>query len=394
VHIVQEKTTKRVFCLYRVSTKGQVDKDDIPMQKTACRDFATAQGWQIGHEFEEKGISGFKVSAEKRDAIQDLKEAAVKGQFDVLLVFMFDRIGRIDDETPFVVEWFVEQGIEVWSTQEGQQKFECHTDKLMNYIRYWQASGESLKTSQRIKTRFEQMTREGVYTGRAAPYGYRLVHKGRMGKKNRELLDLEVDEEEAALIRQIFEKTANEGYGSHRLAEWVNQQDIRTHNGSKWQCNTILRILKNELYTGRYVSGDVRSEVIPELRIIDDALFTRTQEIVARRNRNWTEKREQRTAFQLSEYLLAGKLTCADCGGRLTATTHTDRYKKQDDSVSINKTRRYVCYHNTRSLRVCNGQSSYKAEKVETAVMEALQELFEQIQASPQEQLLENRYKR
>ena len=31
------------------------------------------------------------------------------------VVFMFDRIGRIDDETPFIVEWFVKKaGIEVW----------------------------------------------------------------------------------------------------------------------------------------------------------------------------------------------------------------------------------------------------------------------------------------
>ena len=38
----------------------------------------------------------------------------------VLLVYMFDRLGRRDDETPFVVERFVKQGIEVWSSQEGQ----------------------------------------------------------------------------------------------------------------------------------------------------------------------------------------------------------------------------------------------------------------------------------
>ena len=76
----------------------------------------------------------FKVSAENRDAIQDLKAAAIRGEFQILLVFMFDRIGRIDDETPFVVEWFVKHGIQVWSTQEGEQRFENHVDKLMNYI--------------------------------------------------------------------------------------------------------------------------------------------------------------------------------------------------------------------------------------------------------------------
>lgn len=112
---------KRVNALYRVSTAKQVDrvtygnstKDDIPMQSIACREFAKRNGWVITHEYEEKGVSGFKVSAEKRDAIQDLKEAALHQEFDILLVFMFDRLGRIENETPFVLQWFAEHGIEV-----------------------------------------------------------------------------------------------------------------------------------------------------------------------------------------------------------------------------------------------------------------------------------------
>ena len=46
---------KRVYTLYRVSTLGQVDKDDIPMQKEACRAFAKEKGWEIVKEFSEKG---------------------------------------------------------------------------------------------------------------------------------------------------------------------------------------------------------------------------------------------------------------------------------------------------------------------------------------------------
>lgn len=42
------------------------------------------------------------MSANDRDAIQELKEAAKNKEFDVLLVYMFDRLGRRDDETPFV----------------------------------------------------------------------------------------------------------------------------------------------------------------------------------------------------------------------------------------------------------------------------------------------------
>ena len=62
---------KRVYALYRVSTAKQVDhvtcgnttKDDIPMQRIACHNFAERQqDWEIIREFEEKGVSGFKVS--------------------------------------------------------------------------------------------------------------------------------------------------------------------------------------------------------------------------------------------------------------------------------------------------------------------------------------------
>ena len=195
---------KRVYTLYRVSTKGQVEKDDIPMQKESCRDFAEDQGWEIVKEFSEKGVSGFKKSAKERDELQKIQQAAMEGKFDILLVFMFDRLGRRDDETPFIVEWFAKQGIEVWSVNEGQQRFDTHVDKLMNYIRYWQASGESLKTSVRTRTRLEQLTGEGHYTGGTVAFGYKRVRLGRVNKKNQEVCDLVIDEAEAEIVRQIF----------------------------------------------------------------------------------------------------------------------------------------------------------------------------------------------
>ncbi|MGC6176852.1 recombinase family protein [Lacrimispora sp. 38-1] len=84
----------------------------------------------IIREEQETGVSGFKVSAADRDKLQLVKEHAEKGKFDILLVFMFDRLGRKSDETPFVVEWFVKKGIKVWSVNEGEQRFDSHTDRL------------------------------------------------------------------------------------------------------------------------------------------------------------------------------------------------------------------------------------------------------------------------
>lgn len=153
MNLTKAKETKtRVCCLYRVSTKGQVDKaeNDIPMQKKACHEFAESKGWTIIKEHAELGVSGFKVAAADRDELQEIKREAEKQEFDILLVFMFDRLGRKDNETPFVLKWFVEQGISVWSTVEGEQRFDSNVDDLLNYIRFWQASSESQKTSVRV----------------------------------------------------------------------------------------------------------------------------------------------------------------------------------------------------------------------------------------------------
>lgn len=195
---------KRVYCLYRVSTLGQVEKDDIPMQRQACHAFAEKQGWQIIAEFSEKGVSGFKQSAEQREALVAIKQAAILKKFDVLLVFMFDRLGRRDDETPFVVEWFVKNGIAVWSVMEGEQRFENHVDKLLNYIRFWQSSGESIKTALRTRVRMEQLIQENGYVGGTAPYGYRLCKLGRVNKRGFEVHDLLMDPAKAEVIKTIF----------------------------------------------------------------------------------------------------------------------------------------------------------------------------------------------
>ncbi len=381
------------YALYRVSTKGQVDrvKDDIPMQREACHEFADRMGWTIGKEFLEKGVSGFKVSAKDRDAIQDLKDAALKGEFQILLVFMFDRIGRIDDETPFIVEWFAKHGIKVWSVQEGEQRFESHVDKLMNYIRFWQAAGESEKTSMRIKTRMQQLTAEGIYRGGPVPFGYMLENRGRLNKKGKPSFDLAVNPEEAEIVKIIFDKTVKDGYGSFRIAHMLNDMGIKTHNKSKFQSNTVLRILRNRLYCGYMVSGETVSPQLMDLQIVDEKIFEQAQFILDEREQANEEKRRIALTTR-SESLLSGIMFCAHCGGRMTSIVHTDRRKRADGSLYELRREKYLCYHNSRRLCECDGQCSYLAYKVDDAVCKAVTEMFKSIKDAPDETVLKKHF--
>ena len=259
---------KKVLCLYRVSTLGQVDpKDDIPMQRRECEAFIEQQeDWVFYGERLEKGVSGYKVSANKRDVILEIRAMAERKEFDVLLVFMFDRLGRREDETPFLVQWFIEHGIEVWSTREGQQRLDSQVDKLLNFIRFWQASGESAKTSVRVKAAHTQMTQDGIWRGGKCPYGYKLVRKGRTGKKNRELYDLEIDPVAGSQVQLIFEMAGRQGMGTTRIANYLNEHFPDPNK--TWTRATVMTMLKNPVYTGRMHMNDVLSEPNETLRLL------------------------------------------------------------------------------------------------------------------------------
>ena len=381
---------KRVYCLYRLSTLGQVEKDDIPMQKQCCREFAETQGWTIVKEFFEKGISGFKVSAKDRDAIQHIQQDAVAGKFDILLVFMFDRLGRRDDETPFVVEWFVKNGIEVWSAMEGQQRFDSHVDKLMNYIRYWQASGESLKTSVRVKTRLSQLTEEGLYTGGSIPFGYKLEKKGRVNKRSREVFDLAVDENEAEIIRLIFHKYVDEGYGAQRLCRFLHDNGIKSRDGKGFPNTSLNRMIKNVMYTGIIKNGDSQSQYIDELRIVDGNVFAQAQEIMRQRT-------QPHSAIPLNckgKSLLVGNIYCAHCGNRLTLTTSGRNKKMPDGTIQKEVRMRYQCHYNVRHPGECEGQSGYSVQKVDGIVDQLIRMKFSEIAAASESEILSSQHEK
>ena len=387
----------RVCCLYRVSTDKQVDYDtnheaDIPMQRKACHRFADKMGWTIVHEEQEDGVSGHKIRAENRDKIQAIKELARKGKFDILLVFMFDRIGRIADETPFVVEWFVKNGIQVWSTQEGEQRFDNHIDKLLNYIRFWQADGESEKTSIRTRTSLGQMVEEGHYKGGSPALGYMLVKSGRLNKRKHELYDLKVSENNAAIVRLIFDKYTKEGIGMQKIANLLNDGDYPNPTGNRWSYNTIRNVIHNPTYTGYLRSGDSRSPFIPELQIISQEQFDRAQEIASQRAAVMNNR--PRVPMNMKgNALLSGNVFCGHCGSRLHLSTACKYYTKKDGTLVKKPRVRYVCYGKTRKATVCDGQSIYMQKKLDSIVESVVKEVFERIKGVPKSAVISSRYK-
>lgn len=380
----------RVYCLYRVSTDQQVDHDeanhaDIPMQRKECHKFAQRMGWTIIHEEQEEGISGHKVRASDRDKLQLVKEAARQKKFNIFLVFMFDRIGRIADETPFVVEWFVKNGIRVWSTQEGEQRFDSHTDKLTNYIRFWQADGESEKTSIRTSTRMGQIAEEGHFTGGVCPYGYKLVKLGRVNKKGYELCDLAIDEDEAPVVRMIFEQYVQHGRGAQAIANYLNSLNVKNHSGRNWHPASIRGMIRNITYLGILRSGKSRSQILPTLQIIDQQTFDEAQSITRQRSQSHKEIRHVPLNIR-GNSLLAGNIFCGHCGARLSLTTNGKGRVRQDGTDAVRV--RYVCQTKTRKHEPCDGQTGYTQSKLDGIIDEIVHEIFGRVKSFSRAEVL------
>lgn len=387
-------TKKRVWALYRVSTErqGGEGETDIPMQEIACREYAKQKGWEIVHEIAEK-ISGYQTAIEERKSIKEILEGAENDEFDILLVFHSDRIGRQTEYALFLASLYT-KGIEVWSTVEGELKNEEHEDSLINYIRFWTSEGESRKTSKRVKERMKQLNEEGEYTGGTIPYGYKLVDTGqkRNTKSHKTIKVLRIDEKEAEIVKTIFGLVVDKFYGAVRIAKYLNEKGF-TNRGNVWRHNTISRMLRNPIYMGykRYnaYKSVGRGSVLrqrsreewklqpfnPNLQIVSEEVFKKAQSIMDKRN-----LKKNGNVPTKSQVLLSGLAVCGYCGGKLTSSYKTNNYKrKTDGKITKMKSYRYKCHRAHHMPPETHEQTQFGSKTidkhVEQEVLKAIEHL-------------------
>ncbi len=382
---------KKVGCLYRVSTYKQAYKNDIPVQKEACRKFIKNKNdWIMEKEYVELGVSGYKVSEKKRDAIQEIKQDVLDKKIDILLVFMFDRIGRREEETPLVVRWLVDQGIEVWSVNEGQRTINDRYDKLLNYITYWQAEGESEKISIRATERKIQLTKDGIYMGYYAPYGYMLINSDEITKIGKIRKKLKIYPNEAKIIKLIFYLVIDLDYGTDKVAIYLNNHNIkRRKENVKWDNGMILEIVRNPIYKG-YVSfhkrnksknintRNDRSKWImadkpnKEIIIIPEDRWNKANDILDKRSRK--RKCEHRLR------LLSGLTRCGYC---------------KDYVVPMGKGKyTYMKCKGKQKIGYCEYNANYRLDKLEEIVNSEIKEYLQTFKKIDLKNILKNNNKK
>lgn len=213
----------------------------------------------------------------------------------------------------------------------------------------------------------EEKARKGYWNGGQAPYGYRLVDRGGKFK------ELVVDEDEAKVVRKIFQMYAYENKGAMAIAAWLNNHGVRKDARGNatmetFGNTTIARMIVNPVYVGKIAYGRRRTEVIEGMRgethvvksdgyevydgrheaIIDEATWAAAQAIVGTRKPN--AKRHDDGHVNL----LNGLLVCPECGRKMSS--HPNRGKVKKDGTRGKTTYAYYCPHTSKARgATCRG---------------------------------------
>ena len=108
---------------------------------------------------------------------------------------------------------------------------------------------EFLEYQKRIMNRGrEQSVKSGNFIGSIAPYGFEKVVVMEDKKKCH---TLKINEEEAEVVRMVFDMYVNRDMGRVLIARHLNDLNIKTKKGGMWAQDTIKTMLENEHYIGK-----------------------------------------------------------------------------------------------------------------------------------------------
>lgn len=344
----------------RVSTDKADQLNSLEAQKEFFSEYTKRTGDTLVRLYADEGISGTKIK--NRKEFLRMMADAEHGLFDMVVVKDISRFARNTVDLLQNVRKLKSLGIETQfltanMTSMGNSEFVLTIFGAL-------AQEESANTSKRVKFGKKMNAEKGRVPN--IVYGY--------DKTIGDYFNLAINEEEAAVVRQIYEWYIKDGYGAAKISIFLNERGLRTKRNCQWSQNGVCRILTNELYTGKIING--KQEVTdfltgqradkdetewmvverPDLRIIEPEVFEQAQQIMQSRGKAFKVDKER----QSNKYLFSTLIKCKECGWSFRRTVRT--------------------YKNTYVRWVCSGHNGRGADNCPNAVTVDEEELIEVLQ--------------
>ena len=309
----------RVSFYARVSSESDEQLNSLDNQIAYYENFIKKNpAWTFVSGYIDEGISG--ISVKKRENFHQMMSDGKDGRFDLIITKEISRFARNTLDSILYTRELLSCGVGVFFQNDNINTLD-EDSELRLTIMSGIAQDELRKLSGRVKFGHQQAIKNGVVLGNSRIFGYR-----KDGKK------LVIDEDQAQMVRELFELYASNSYSMKQLEKLFWDKGYRNYNGNKIAHTTMSNIISNPKYKGYYVGNKVKvidmftkkqkflppeewvmfkdetGDIVPA--IVSEELWDRANAILQVRS----EDVRSRKGICNHANLLTGKLICTQCG--------------------------------------------------------------------------------
>lgn len=242
----------RALGIIRLSKSADPASTSIERQREIIDEYTRRENMILVDFAEDKATSAFHIPPERRKQIKVWLDERTD-EYDCIVYWRQDRLVRRTADFMGIVSWCKAHDKKLYSATEGLGDVTEHAGVLVGFIAAWQAEGESMSTSKRVKSSQERLHREGRWTG-GRPAHWQLAVC--VCHDRPECPDLKrctgwklvINEDRAPVIREAARRvTAGESTNSV-VADFVRRGVPSTDGkkGKRWHPTTLRQILRNQ----------------------------------------------------------------------------------------------------------------------------------------------------
>lgn len=341
-----------------VSTKPQAaeDKISLPDQIKLCRQDASQRGWkETAGPFTVPGHTrtryiNLRDAEENIPALKQMLDAAARKEFDVLILYHYNRLRELLDPVAKTLQAY---GIQLtahsqWSEPQPPETYDPLSDigSTLRFASSFTSAAEITEFRRRYKMGMPARIKQGLHKGKI-PFGYRKPAGHEYDRK----AAVEPHPLHASIVIRIKDLFL-QGKSLWQIADALNADHIPSPRGSTWTDVKVRVILKNRFYFGEVSFGKTRIITDPRTgqthRVVnnpeaittakgkhpplwDKATQTRIEAEFKKRGKSYTG---------IQTHRLSNLLYCGVCGARCWVFYHggraVDRYRRWVCSKDIN----------------------------------------------------------
>ncbi len=361
----ENNSIKRVCAYARVSTDNEEQLTSYNSQiEFYSNKIKSNPNWEFVGIYADEGISGTQIK--NRTEFQRMINDALNGKIDIIMTKSISRFARNVVDTLKNVRELREHNVDVYFEKENIHTLDLDSEMFLAlYSTFAQAESES--TSLNVKLGLKAKMKRGEYVGCPKCYGYKL---------NKETKELEVIEEQANVVRMIFNWYAD-GMGARLIARKLNELNIKSPKGGKFKPETVFSFINNEKYVGDLLQqksytisplthkrtmnyGEKEKYYVKDHHapIISRELWDKCQEILSKRSKKLIPNGKSHNDKYSRQYAFSSKIKCGLCGKNFVRKSGG----KLKDGTSVAY---WLCYHRVSTRENCRDSITIKENILE-----------------------------